>query len=58
MSIKLHNEIQALRDQMESFKAEIREYAGELNERMDRIEFRKKPGPKPRRLQEKLANDE
>lgn len=58
MSIKLHNEIHELRELIGRVKAETLALADELNDRMDRIEFRKKPGPKPRRLQEKLANDE
>ena len=58
MSMKLLNDIKAVRRELQDKVQEIEEMARELNDRMDRIEYRKKPGPKSRRQQEKLANDE
>lgn len=57
MSIQLQNKIREIEAAMEELRAFVLEHRQELEDRMDRIEFRKKPGPKPRRLQEKLAND-
>lgn len=57
MSIQLQNKIREVEAEMEKVRAEVRVIQRNLEDRMDRIEFRKKPGPKPRRLQEKLAND-
>lgn len=57
MSIQLSNKIREVEAAMQELRDAMLEVAEELNDRMDRIEYRKKPGPKPRHLQEKL-NDE
>ena len=54
MSIQLNNRIRELVSQLQAQEHRLCEQMAELHERMDRIEFRKKPGPKPRRLQEKM----
>jgi hypothetical protein len=57
MSIQFSNKIREVEAAMEALEAFVEKHRAELEERMDRIEYRKKPGPKPRRLQEKM-NDE
>lgn len=54
MSIQIHNKIRELFAEIEKVRAELAVTQRSLEDRMDRIEFRKKPGPKPRRTQEKM----
>ena len=57
MSMEMMNRIRGVEARMEEIRVELKDLLDEVHERMDRIEFRKKPGPKPRRLQEKM-NDQ
>jgi hypothetical protein len=57
MSMEMMNRIREVEGRMEDIRLELKDLLDEVHERMDRIEFRKKPGPKPRRLQEKM-NDQ
>jgi hypothetical protein len=57
MSMEMMNRIREVEGRMEDIRFELKELLAEVHERMDRIEYRKKPGPKPRRLQEKM-NDQ
>lgn len=54
MSMELLNRIKANAERIEAVLKATEEMAAALHERMDRIEYRKKPGPKPRRLQGKM----
>lgn len=55
MSIQLHNKIREVEAEIEKVRAEFDVIKHGLEDRMDRIEYRKKPGPKPRRLQERAS---
>lgn len=49
MSMEMMNLIRAVHTRMDEILVEVEKVKESLDERMDRIEFRKKPGPKPRR---------
>ena len=54
MSIALLNMIKGVQEEIREAEERMKKVAKGLNDRMDRIEYRKKPGPKPARLKEKL----
>lgn len=49
MSMELLNLIRGVESRLGDILAEVEKRCKAVDDRMDRIEYRKKPGPKPRR---------